>query len=323
MSSFIYKNVYIKDYETIAGPKEKESLINFPNTINDYYYNEKNIEDAEMKMQNFCLTNILERNNIFDKTDLIIGGDLLNQIVITSYNLSNRNIPFLGIYNGCSTFNEGLIIMSHFIDQKQIKNGIVITSAHNLNAERQYRYPVEYGCPKKKYTTFTTTGAIATYITNKKTNIKIESATIGKVTDYGIKDVSHMGAVMAPSACQTLHDHLTDLKRTPDYYDIIITGDLGKVGSKIFEKIVKEEYNYDLKSYMDASSTIYEGVQGTFQGGSGPTVLPLVFFNKVLAEKKYKKILLLATGSLHNPTMVSLKKSIPSITHAISIEVIE
>ena len=323
MASFTYKNVYINDYETIAGPKEKESQIFFENTIDDYYYNEKTIEDAEIKMQNFCLTNILERNKIFDKVDLIIGGDLLNQIVITSYNLSNRNIPFLGVYNGCSTFNESIIILANYINQKLIKNGIAITSSHNLNAERQYRFPVEYGCPKKCYTTFTTTGAIATHLTNRKTNIRIESSTIGKVTDYGIKDVSHMGAVMAPSACQTLHDHLTELNRTPDYYDLIITGDLGKTGSKIFTNLIKEEYNYELKNYIDASSIIYEGVKGTFQGGSGPTVLPLVLFNKIIPEKKFKKILLLATGSLHNPMMVNLKKNIPSITHAISIEVIE
>ena len=323
MASFTYKNVYIKDYESIVGPKEKESNITFSNYLKDYYYNEKNIEDAEIKMQNLCLTNILEKNKLYKNIDLIIGGDLIDQIAITSYNLINQEIPFLGVYNACSTFNEALIIMANFIDKRQIKKGLVITSAHNLNAERQYRYPVEYGCPKKNYSTFTTTGAVCAYLTNTKTNLKIESSTIGVVTDYGIKDVSNMGAVMAPSASKTLHNHLTELQRDINYYDLIMTGDLGKVGAEIFKKIIKEEYNYEINNYIDAASIIYENSDGTCQGGSGPAVLPLVFFNKILKEKKYKKILLLATGSLHNPLMVNLKKSIPAITHAVSIEVIE
>lgn len=323
MSSFIYKNVYLNDYETIAGPKEKESAIKFKNTISNYYYNEEAVEEAEIKMQNFCMTNIIENNNLYNKIDLIVGGDLLNQISPTSYNLANRDISFLGLYNGCATFNEALIILANFIDKKIIKNGLAITSSHNLTAERQFRFPVEYGCPKKKYTTFTTTGSACALLTNKKSNIKIESSTIGSVIDLGIKDVSNMGAVMAPSASNTLHKHLTELNRNLDYYDLIITGDLGSVGAKIFQKLIKEEYNYTIKNYLDASSIIYEGVKGTFQGGSGPTVLPLVLFNKIIPEKKYQKILLLATGSLHSPTMVNLKKNIPSITHAISIEVIK
>ena len=319
MSSFKYNNVYIKDYESIVGPKEKESKIKFKNTIKDYYFEEKNIEDAEIKMQNFCLSKILERNK---KVSLVIGGDLLNQITSTSYNLNNKEIPFLGIYNACATFNEGLIILSNFIESKIIDDGIVITSSHNLNSERQFRYPIEYGCPKKNYTTFTTTGAIASYLTNKNTNIKIESSTIGTVVDYGIKDVSNMGAVMAPSASHTLHKHLTELNRSIDYYDLIVTGDLGSLGSEIFLKLIKEEHNYVPKNYYDAASILYND-KDTYQGGSGPVVAPLILFDKILKEKANKKILVLATGSLHNTLMVNLKKSIPAITHAISIEVIK
>ena len=127
---------------------------------------------------------------------------------------------------------------------------------------------------------------------------------------------------MAPSASDTLNTHLKELNRNIDYYDIIVTGDLGKIGGQIFLELIKEEHNLIPKSYMDAASIIYKEEQKeTFQGGSGPVVMPLVLFNKLLKENKYKKILLLATGSLHNPLMVNLKKSIPSITHAISIEV--
>lgn len=323
MSSFKYENVYIKDYETIAGPNEKKGNITYQNTISDYYFNEEKIEDAEIKMQNLCLTNIIKRNKLNNKIDLLIGGDLLNQIAITSYNIVNRNIPFLGVYNACATFNESLIILSNMIEQKEIKNGLAITSSHSLNAERQYRFPIEYGSPKKSYTTVTSTGAACCLLTPEKTDIKIESSTIGTVVDYGIKDVSNMGAVMAPSAANTLHNHLKELKRNLDYYDLIVTGDLGKYGSNLFLKLIKEDYNYTPKNYLDLSSIMYHEDQDMFQGGSGPVVVPLVLFNKVLKDKEYNKILVLATGALHSPLMVNLKKSIPSITHAISIEVIK
>lgn len=323
MSSFKYNNVYIKDYDTIAGPQEKEGNLTYPHTIDDYYYNEERIEDAEIKMQNTCLNNIIKRNKLNNHIELVVGGDLLNQISITSYNLVNRNIPFLGIYNACATFNEALIILSNMINQGSINSGLAITSSHNLNAERQYRFPIEYGSPKKNYTTFTTTGAACALITREPTNIRIESATIGTVVDYGIKDANNMGAIMAPSAAETLHNHLIELHRNIDYYDVIITGDLGKLGSELFLKLIKTEYKYTPKYYLDAASVIYKEEQKTFQGGSGPVVIPLVLFNKLLKDKKNKKILLLATGSLHSPLMVNLKKSIPAITHAVSIEVIE
>lgn len=323
MSSFKYENVYIKDYETIAGPEEKKGNLTYQNTIDDYYYGEEKIEDAEIKMQNLCLTNITKRNKLTNKIDLLVGGDLLNQIAITSYNIVNRNIPFLGVYNACSTFNESLIILSNMIEKDQIKNGLAITSSHSLNAERQYRFPIEYGSPKKSYTTVTSTGAACCLLTQEKSNIKIESSTIGTIVDYGIKDVSNMGAVMAPSAAATLHNHLKELKRNLDYYDLIVTGDLGKYGSNLFLKLIKEDYNYIPKNYTDLSSILYREEQKMFQGGSGPVVVPLVLFNKIIRDKEYKRILVLATGALHSPLMVNLKKSIPSITHAISIEVIK
>lgn len=321
MSSFKYDNVYIKDYETIAGPEEKKGNLTYQNTIDDYYFGEEKIEDAEIKMQNICLTKITKRNKLNNKIDVVVGGDLLNQISITSYNLVNRNIPFLGMYNACATFNESLLTIANMLDKDLIKNGIAITSSHSLNAERQYRFPVEYGSPKKAYTTVTSTGAACCLLTKDKTDIKIESSTIGTVVDYGIKDASNMGAVMAPSAAHTLHNHLKELKRDLNYYDIIVTGDLGKYGSNLFLKLLEEEYNYIPKNYFDASSIMYKENQKMFQGGSGPVVVPLVLFNKILTEKNNKKILILATGALHSPLMVNLKKSIPAITHAISIEV--
>lgn len=322
MSSFKYNNVFIKDFNSIVGPKEAEGKIKFEHHLKDYYYDEDSIEDAEIKMQDFCLSNILKRNKLTTKDiNLIVGGDLLDQSVITSYNLINKDIPFLGVYNACATFNESLIILANFIESNLISNGIAITSSHNLNSERQYRYPVEYGFPKKIYSTFTTTGSSSCLLTRNTSNYKIESSTIGRVVDYGIKDAHNMGAIMAPSAAETLNNHLLELSRPIDYYDLIITGDLGQFGSEIFLKLIKENYNLVPKNYYDAASIIYKENQNTNQGGSGPVVVPLVLFNKIFKEKGSKKILVLATGSLHNPLMVNLKKTIPAITHAISIEV--
>lgn len=321
MSSFKYNNVYITDYETICGPLEYQGNLKYKNHISDFYYGEKTFEEAEIKLQNYCLSKLLNNNKI-KTVDLLIGGDLINQITITSYNLKNKNIPFLGIYNACATFNEALIILANHIENNMIDNGIAITSSHTNTSERQFRFPVEYGCNKKKYQTVTTTGAAACLLTNKKTNIKIESSTIGSVIDYGIKDACNMGAVMAPSASNTLNKHLKDLKRDINYYDLIVTGDLGKTGSKIFKELIKKEHNLEIKNYFDCSSILYKENQNTLDGGSGPVVVPLVLFNKII-NSNYKKILILATGSLHNPVMVNLKKTIPSITHAISLEIIK
>ena len=324
MSSFKYNNVFIKDYKTIAGPKEKEGYIQFNEYIKDYYNEEKTIEDAETKMQEYVLNKLMINNKLTpEKIGLIMGGDLTNQICITSYNLINKNLPFLGLYNACATFNESLILLSNLIESKMIENGIAITSSHNLNSERQYRFPIEYGYNQIPYSTFTTTGAASCLLTNKPTNIKIESSTIGTVVDYGIKDASNMGAIMAPSAATTLHKHLQELNREISYYDIIVTGDLGEYGSKLFLNLIREDYNYTPLSYFDAASIIYNNKELEIEGGSGPVVMPLILFNKILKENRFKKILLLATGSLHSPLMVNLKKSIPSITHAVSIEVIK
>lgn len=324
MSSFKYNNVFIKDYHTIVGPKEKEGLINFKDSIKDYYNEEASLEDAEIKMQEHVLDKLIINNKLItSKIDLICGGDLTDQIAITNYTLTNRNLPFLGLYNACATFNEALIILSNFIENNMIENGIALTSSHNLNAERQFRFPIEYGFDKKMYATFTTTGAASCLLTNKKTNIKIESSTIGTIIDYGIKDATNMGAIMAPSAAHTLHKHLTELNRPINYYDLIITGDLGEYGSKLFISLIKQDYNYIPNAYLDAGSVLYNNRTEEISGGSGPVVVPLVLFNKIIKETNYKKILILATGSLHSPLMVNMKKSLPSITHAVSIEVIK
>ena len=324
MASKKFNNVYIKDNFSIVGPLERDGLLKtYDLVMEDYYYGESTFEQAEIKMQKIVLNNLLNKTRLPEnKVDILIGGDLINQISISSYNASKFNIPYLGIYSACATYAEELIIASSIISGKLAKNIVAITSSHNLNAERQFRYPVEYGAVKKHTTTFTTTAAVSTLITSEATNIKIESATIGKAIDMDLTDTNNMGAVMAPAAADTLNTHLTEMKRSINYYDLVLTGDLGLVGREIFLEMLNKEYNINLKKYMDAGCEIYTNSQETYAGASGPVALPLVLFDKVLSSKRYKKILIIATGSLQSVQLANQKLGIPGIAHAISLEVL-
>lgn len=322
MATIKFKNTYLMDGYSIIGPLEKKGkLKNYDEVMDDFYYEEKTFEQAEVKMQRKVLEGILKKHDLFyNDIKLGVGGDLYNQIAISSYNMKNKCIPFLGVYSACSTFTESIIVACKFLSKK-LDNILVITSAHNLNAEKQFRYPIEYGAIRKKINTFTTTGAVATMVTNKKTNFVIESVTIGKVIDKDVKDVNNMGAVMAPACAQTIIDHLKDTNRDITYYDIVLTGDLGSVGSSILIEYLK--YNgVKLKKHLDAGMDIYIDNDNVNAGGSGPACLPLVLFNKVLKNKKNKKILLVGTGSLHTKIFIDQKNSIPAISHAVSLEVL-
>ncbi len=323
MASIIFKNVYLNDAVSIVGPYEQKGEIKYLNGINDFYDSEKTFEDAEIKMQKSVLDQILFKNNLnSNNIDLVVGGDLMNQITATSYNIRNYPISFLGIYSACASFVESIIIASNMLETRFFKKGIVLTSSHNLTSEKQFRFPVEYGCLRPKRSTFTATGAVSALISNEISQIKVESATIGKVIDYGIKDVFNMGAVMAPAAASTIANHLKELKRDINYYDLVLTGDLGEVGKNILKEFLEINYQIKLKNHIDAGMQIYAPDQETYAGASGPVALPLVLFNKILKQKKYKKILVVGTGSLHSPVMCNQKHTIPAIAHAISLEVI-
>lgn len=324
MSSIRFKNVFIKNYYSVAGPLESRGKLKGINEkLDDYYFKEKTFERAEIKMQQKVIDGILKNNNLSDnEISALIGGDLINQISISSYSARDYNFPFLGVYSACSTFVQSLLMGAMLVDGYKYNNVLAITSSHNLTAERQYRYPVEYGAPKRKTTTFTTTGSVGALLTNKMTNIKLECATIGKVIDKGINDVSNMGAVMAPAASDTLQRHLKEFNRDINYYDLILTGDLGCVGATIFKEYTKKVFKINIKKHMDAGCEIFLDSEEVYAGGSGPVCLPLVLFHKVLKSKKYKKILILGTGSLHSVNLINQHNTIPAISHAVSLEVL-
>ena len=327
-----YKNVFIKDTSTIAGIYESNGPLKeyFDKVYTkDLYFGENSWEKAEIKLLKDSISLLLKKTKLKESdVDLIISGDLQNQIASSDYALRDYNIPFLGIYNACATSSEGIIIGSTFVESKKTKNCIVSTVSHNMAAEKQYRNPTEYGAPKPDTATFTVTGSASLLLTSDKTNIRIESSTIGRVIDKGTKDVNHMGAVMAPAAADTIYHHLVDLNRSPDYYDLILTGDLGKYGKKILINYLKEVYNLDISSnYDDCGTIIYDtDKQPVLAGGSGPACSALVNYSyiiKKLREKKLKRVLIVPTGALFSPTMFFQKESLPAIAHAVSLEVVE
>jgi len=327
--TFKYNNVYVKETSTVVGPYEAKGPLGkyYDLRYEDLYFGEKTWEQAEIKSILDSVHKVLSKAKINKSDiDIHIGGDLLNQIVATNYSAAKIGIPLIGIYSACSSSTLGLLLASNMLEAKQIKTAIITSSSHNNGAEKQYRNPVEYGGPKREYTTFTTTGCAACILSSEVSNIKVESATLGTVCDMGVTDVFNMGAVMAPSAAKVISDHLRDMKRDISYYDLVLTGDLGNIGKKILKEYIKKEYNINLKNYDDSATMIFDtNNQPVYQGGSGVACLPLVTYSYIIDKMKsgkLKKVLLVATGALMNPTMCNQHLSIPSISHAISLEAV-
>lgn len=327
-----YNNVYIMDTYTVCGPYESDGPLSeyFDKKYEkELYLGEKTWEKAEVKLLKEANYNIIKNNNLKDEDiDLLISGDLQNQIAASDYMARDFDIPFMGIFEACSTISEGIIIGSTFIEGKKAKKVIISTSSHNMAAEKQFRNPTEYGAPKKKTATFTSTGGASVLLSNKKSKVRIESTTIGKVVDLGVTDVNHMGAVMAPAAGDVIYSHLKDTNRKVNYYDLILTGDLGMYGKNILRDYMLNKYSIKLEdNYDDCGTMIYDlDKQPVFAGASGPVCSALVAFGYIYKEMlkgKYKRVLLVPTGAVFSPTFTFQKESIPSIANAISMEVVE
>lgn len=326
-----FNNVYVGNTATIASVYEKDGpLADYFDLVydKDLYYGCDTFERAEEKLLHDSIKRLLDKSKLqSNDINYIISGDLQNQIAASDYAVRDFNIPFLGIFNACATFGEGLLIGANFIEGKRASNIIVSTSSHNMVAEKQFRNPTEYGAPKKKTTTWTSTGAASMLLTNKKGKIKITSATAGRVCDKNITDVNNMGAVMAIAAADTIERHLKDLKIKPNHYDLILTGDLGYYGKEILIDYMKTREIDLSKNYEDCGLILYDiKKQSVFAGASGPASSALVLCSYILKEMergKYKRVLIVPTGAIFSPTRTFQKDSIPSIAHAISLEVCE
>lgn len=328
--TFYYKNVYIQDTSTVAGPYEKNGPIGkyFDKTYKDLYMGEKSFEKGEIRLVKDSINILLRKTKIIkDNIDLVIGSDLLNQITASTYGCLGVGKGFIGVYGACSSSVLEMIIASNFIESGFINNSICVVSSHNMTSEKQFRYPTEYGAPKPNSSTFTATGAASCLLSNKASKIRVECATLGEIVDYSQNDPNDMGRVMAPSAINTLIRHLDETNRGPDDYDLILTGDLGKYGKEIVIDYLKEKYGIILNNYDDCGTMLYDldKQKDVHAGGSGPVCSCLVVYSyiyQLLKKKKIRKVLFLATGALFSPLLLYQKENINSICHAISLEVV-
>ena len=326
------RTIYFKNKPTIvgaasiAGPKESEgSIANFIETkLDDDMFGEDTFEKAESKMLFNAIKNAINNSKKKDnEIDVLIAGDLLNQIIASTFAARNFRFGYMGVYNACATFSEALTIGATMIDGGYMKNVVCATSSHFSSAERQYRYPLELGCIRPPQAQWTVTGAGACVLSSEGNGPKITAATIGKVIDYGVIDANNMGAAMAPAASDTLFTHFKETGLTPDEYDLIVTGDLGVLGSRALKDLIWEK-GFDIeKQHVDCGELIYNICEDEYQGGSGAGCSALVFssylFNR-LKSGKLKKILLMATGALLSSVSSQQGESIPAIAHAVVVE---
>ncbi len=310
----------------LVGKKEGEGPFKeyFDHILVNDLYGEKTYEKAEKKMLETAIYGAIDKAKLNSKQiDCLICGDLLNQIISSSFTARDLGCSYLGLYGACSTMAESLIIGGMLIDGGYMNNVACATSSHFSSAEKQYRYPLELGNQRPPVSQWTVTGSGCTILSGKGSNIYLSSATIGRVIDFGITDANNMGAAMAPSMCDVLVNHFKQTNTNPDDYDLIVSGDLGKLGSEILMDLIKRE-GYTLGSnYNDCGQMIFSKNQRVYQGGSGAgcsaSVLNAYIIPK-LKKGELKKVLFCATGALLSPLSTQQGESIPGVTHAVVIE---
>lgn len=311
---------------TIVGPKEGHGNFGpyFDYVMKNDLFGEKTFEKAERKMLESAITGVIEAAHLQARDiDIMIAGDLLNQIISSSYAARAFQFPFLGVYGACSTMAESMAVASVLVDGGYCKNVVCCTGSHFSTAERQYRFPLELGNQRPPTSQWTVTGAGACVLSLEGEGPHISMVTFGKVVDWGVNDVNNMGAAMAPAARDTLLSHLRNTKTTPEDYDLIVTGDLGKLGSEILIDLMEDEGITLGENYCDCGQMYFKREQKTLCGASGAGCCATVF-NSYLVKKmkagQYHKILFLPTGALLSTTSSQQGDTIPCVCHAIVIE---
>lgn len=312
----------------VGGPFEAKGSLadDFDVLHEDTWLGQDSLEKAEKKMiEQACEIAINKANMKKEDIQFFISGDLMNQIISSSFAARTLGIPYLGIYGACSSSMEGLALASQLVDSKSAEYVIAAASSHNMAAEKLYRYPTEYGSQKPPTAQWTVTGAGAGLVAQKGTGPRVVSATIGRVLDMGLTDPFNMGAAMAPAAVDTIEAHFRDLGIDPSYYDIIATGDLGRVGHKIAVELLKKHgLIIPSEIFTDCGLLIYKENQPVMAGGSGCACSATVtygHFLKRMLKREIKRILIVATGALLSPLSYQQKESIPCVAHAVSIEI--
>lgn len=320
-----YNDVYILTSSSCASKDEGEGP--FGKFI-DFLYpdpkaHQKSFEDGEQEMIDKAINLSLMKATMSNcDIDLFIGGDLLDQLSSSNQTMKDKGVSFLGVYGACSTFILALIVGSIFIDSKKAKNVLCFSSSNYGGAERQFRYPLNYGIKKKETTTITASGAASIILTSFKKEIRIVSSTLGSVEDPSWDDYSDLGNAMAYGAFKTICAHLKNSNKNVSDYDLIVSGDLSSYGANTLKKMLLE-VGIELVNFMDSGNYIYNDEAKYFAGGSGAACIGIClssYIIKKMISREIKNVLIIGTGALHSKCSVAQKKSVPVIAHAIELE---
>ena len=311
----------------IAGPKECAGVLGeyVDLALTDDMFGENTFERAERKMLLWAVEKSIEKAGLPPGgVDAVLSGDLLNQIVSAGFAARETGLPFLGIYSACSTMSEALLLGGVLVDGGYARHIAAATGSHFASAERQYRYPLELGNTRPPQSQWTVTGAGSAVIARTGEGPSLTCGTVGKVIDFGVSDVNNMGAAMAPAAADTILAHLRDTGRAPDYYDLILTGDLGALGSRLVEDLLAERGADISANHVDCGEVVYAPAEDEFQGGSGAGCSAAVLNAYILAKLRrgggIRRVLFAATGALLSTVTSGQGDTIPCIAHAVAIE---
>lgn len=325
--TWIFDNdIYVHSTGTAVGPVEAAGPLgtSFDIKYEELHCGQKSWELAERKLMEDAIEVCLNKAKLTtEDIDFFLAGDLLNQNVTSNYVARGNQIPFLCMFSACSTSMETLAVASVLIDGGFANKVLASVSSHNATAERQFRYPTEFAVQKPDTAQFTVTGAGSILISKEKASVKITAATIGKVIDYGIGNPLDMGSAMAPAAAHTIITHFRELGKTPNDYDLIVTGDLAGIGAAILRKMLADEGYAVTTNYNDCGLMVYYSDQDVFSGGSGCACSAVVTYGHIINEMiagKLKKVFVVATGALLSPIMIQQKETIPTIAHGVVFE---
>lgn len=320
-----YENVYLQQTASVVGSKEKEGPLGnrFDSFSADDRFDKDTWEKSESEMVRRTVEALLRKSDLtFQDIDLFAGGDLLDQCIATSHAMNNNGVPYLGLYGACSTAAEGLLIGSMFAE-KGFTVGTV-ASSHFCSAERQYRFPLEYGSQRTPTAQNTVTGCGSFLLSTNKSSVRISGGVIGKIQDNGISDANNMGAAMATAAIDTILRYFSDSGKTEKDFDIIATGDLGHEGFELAKEYAKSKGLILGDNYTDCGVMIYDlEKQDVCAGGSGCGCSASVFAAYVcpkLMAGEFENALLVGTGALLSPKSIIQNKIIPSVAHLVCFE---
>ncbi|MBP3329880.1 MAG: stage V sporulation protein AD [Clostridia bacterium] len=313
---------------SVVGKEEGEGPLadEFDEVHEDVTFGEESWEKAESTLQKLAIEKAIEKwGRSKDEVSILFAGDLLNQCTGSTFGNRDLSIPFVGMYGACSTMALTMATASVFVASGVAKTAIAATSSHFCSSEKQFRFPLEYGGQRTPTAQRTCTAAGASVIEKSGGKVSVDSVIFGKIQDLGITDANNMGAAMAPAAADTIFNFLSDTKTSPEDYDLILTGDLGFVGSELLSELMKKDYNIDISSVHNdcGKMMFYREEQDVHAGGSGCGCAASIvnsYIYRRICEKELNKVLFVATGALLSPTSTMQGESIPGIAHGVLLK---